>query len=85
MSLRPHVSASIARRLESLEDRNLLSAHGFGPGPAGPPHQAPGGGPPAFFAAAVAIAAGTSVNVGSLTGEFAVPRGHFGGRFGHRR
>ncbi|MBX9790135.1 MAG: hypothetical protein K2Y37_14555 [Pirellulales bacterium] len=50
MSLRPHVLASLARRLEMLEDRSLLSAHGFGAGPAGLSHQPPPGGPPPLVA-----------------------------------
>lgn len=49
MSLRPRFLASLARRVETLEDRSLLSAHGFGPGPA-MSHQLPSGGPPPLVA-----------------------------------
>lgn len=54
MTLRPHVAATFKRRIEALEDRSMLSAHGLGGGHMPPPHALAGGAPAGLFAAGFA-------------------------------
>lgn len=54
MALRPRGAATFQRKLETLEDRSLLSAHGLGGGHMPPPRALAGGPPAGLFAAGIA-------------------------------
>jgi hypothetical protein len=54
MTLRPRPTANLKRKLETLEDRSLLSAQGLGGGHMPPPRALVGGPPAGLFAAGFA-------------------------------